>query len=243
MIIRKPIALLALLVLGSAACADSTDPAARPGDPIVPATSRAGQAAARVVVVHGIDGRDLGLDQALPVDVEVNGACALTAFTFKTITGALALPAGTYDIVVRLPGTAGPCTGAAAITATDIPLESGKRYSIVAHLSPAGAPVASLFETTRGRAGLARVTVRHAAAFGPVDILANGSVLFAGLANGQQRRESIPAGSYAIGVAPAGSGTPALALDLPVAAGGQYFAYAVGTPSRGTFDVVLEVVR
>ena len=35
-----------------------------------------------VYVVHGIPGQDLGLEPALPVDVSVNGACALESFAF-----------------------------------------------------------------------------------------------------------------------------------------------------------------
>ena len=39
--------------------------------------------AANVNVVHGIDGRDLGLARALPVDIAVNGTCSLKGVKFK----------------------------------------------------------------------------------------------------------------------------------------------------------------
>ena len=45
------------------------------------------QADATVFVVHGINGEDLGLPKAAGVDVSVGGGCALTNFTYGTITG------------------------------------------------------------------------------------------------------------------------------------------------------------
>jgi len=38
---------------------------------------------ATAYVVHGINGKDLGLAEALPVDVQVGDACALTGFQFR----------------------------------------------------------------------------------------------------------------------------------------------------------------
>ena len=55
-----------------------------------------------VYVVHGINGTDLGLSEALPVDVSLNGACALPGFTFGEIVGPLELPVGSYDIAIGL---------------------------------------------------------------------------------------------------------------------------------------------
>ena len=54
-------------------------------------------------VKHNINGRSLGLDKALPVDVYVNGAKAFT-FEFGDSV-ATSLPAGEYDIEVKLAGT------------------------------------------------------------------------------------------------------------------------------------------
>ncbi|MCK7482757.1 MAG: hypothetical protein M0C28_40785 [Candidatus Moduliflexus flocculans] len=50
-------------------------------------------APARVTVVHGINGKDLGLAEALPVDVQVGSTCLLPGFTFRTIAGPVKLAA------------------------------------------------------------------------------------------------------------------------------------------------------
>ena len=73
-------------------------------------------------MIHGIPGEDiqaLGLDVAddLPVDISVNGACALQGFTFRAIEGPIKLPADTSDIEIRL-ACPGPCTDPAAVPST-----------------------------------------------------------------------------------------------------------------------------
>lgn len=56
-----------------------------------------------LTVKHNINGISLGLDKDLPVDVYVNGGFAFT-FTFgETIE--TSLPAGNYEILVKLAGT------------------------------------------------------------------------------------------------------------------------------------------
>jgi hypothetical protein len=56
-----------------------------------------------LTVKHGINGRSLGLDKELPVDVYVNGDYTFT-FEFKQIKN-VSLDAGTYTIMVKLAGT------------------------------------------------------------------------------------------------------------------------------------------
>jgi len=116
----------------------------------------------------------------------------------------------------------------------------------VAHLTaettttPSG-PTATIFANDTSRThGKGRVTARHAANFGPVDVLVNGGVAFAGLENGTQRSADLRRGSYHVAIAPAGTTTPAFETTLPVKPGRAYAAYAVGTPAKGTFEVLLE---
>ena len=54
-------------------------------------------------VKHNINGRSLGLDKELPVDVYVNGNYAFT-FSFGESVST-SLPAGEYSIMVKLAGT------------------------------------------------------------------------------------------------------------------------------------------
>ncbi len=127
---------------------------------------------ATVYVIHGINGADLGADSALPVDVSVNGACVLTGFEFKDIAGPLTLPAGEYDIQVRLAAD-DPCTGPLAIDVMGLPLNAGENTTIIAHLDAAGAPTASKFNNdvsapSANRNG--RLAVHHTAAAPSVDV-------------------------------------------------------------------------
>nr|MCU0619737.1 DUF4397 domain-containing protein [Gemmatimonadaceae bacterium] len=202
-----------------------------------------GRDAARVALVHGINGRDLNLPEALPVDVEVNGICAEPNFRFRTITASRPLAAGTYTVRVRLADAARPCSGTAVITAEGVRVERGTYVSIAAHLSAAGAPTASVFRddlVTRQQATLA---ARHVANFGAVDVLLNGRVAFAGVRNGQGGAAAAPVGRQRVAIAAAGSPTPALEAE-PALAGAPFVnvLWAVGTPANGTFEVLAQRV-
>ncbi|MDX1437296.1 MAG: hypothetical protein R3335_10825 [Anaerolineales bacterium] len=71
-----------------------------------------------LTVKHAINGEDLGLDQALPVDVYVNGGYAFTfSFGEKVNTS---LPAGSYFIEVNLAGTS---TTVMTLGPADIPAD------------------------------------------------------------------------------------------------------------------------
>ena len=139
---------------------------------------------ASIFVVHGINGKDLGLDESLPVDVEVNGNCAIQRLTFRDIKGPIQLPGGKYDFKVRLANTT-PCAGAAVISVPGVMLLPGSNSSVVAHLSAAGTPTASVFENDlEGGPGDATVAARHTAAFTAVDVAVRGTRVFSGVTNG-----------------------------------------------------------
>ena len=69
-----------------------------------------GSADAEVYVIHGIPGIDVGLDPELPVDITVNGGCALENFRFGDIAGPLFLPEGNYTIDIRPANLRTPCS-------------------------------------------------------------------------------------------------------------------------------------
>jgi hypothetical protein len=203
---------------------------------------------ASVSVIHGINGTDLGLSEALPVDVSVNGACLLPGFTFRTIAGPLSVPAGSYAIVVSLPG-ATPCGGTPVIQASGVALDGGTSYSIIAHLSAAGAPTASVFTNAVNAFPPSRVNVsaRHTAQFGAVDVAVTGpggrtAIPFAGVVNGQQGTAGVLPTPYTIAIQPAGSGVDAATLAVQPRPQSFYAIYAVGTPARGTFELLTQVL-
>lgn len=241
-----------LLALGSvlvAACGSDlkpTAPASRlaAGDTAaLDSRSATTSGTAAIYVVHGINGTDIGAAEALPVDVVVNGGCALRGLTFRQIAGPLSLPAGSYNIEVRLANAAAPCTGPVAISAAGVPVTARANASIVAHLSSSGAPTASVFSNeTTTRHGRARLTARHTAAFGAVDILVDRRVAFAGVTNGQQGSAELRPGRHLVAINPAGASTSAWQATLKLRPFTTYIAYAVGTPAKHTFEVILQTL-
>ena len=87
-----------------------------------------------IYVKHNINGRSLGLEKALPVDVYLNGGYAFT-FSFGESVST-SLPAGNYFIEVKLAGTD---TTVMSLGPTDIP--AGADVNIKAKLSAGKTPV------------------------------------------------------------------------------------------------------
>ena len=128
---------------------------------------------AKVYAIHGIPGGDLGLDPALPVDVAVNGACALTNFRFGEIRGPLSLPAGSYTFEIKLNLGGAACSGLTAIGPAVVPFAAGETATLIAHLTEAGSPTASKFvnDVSKTGAGRARLVAHHTAAAPAVDVV------------------------------------------------------------------------
>ena len=87
-----------------------------------------------IYVKHNINGRSLGLEKALPVDVYLNGGYAFT-FSFGESFSA-SLPADNYYIEVKLAGT-----NATVMTLGPADIPAGADVSINATLSGGKAPV------------------------------------------------------------------------------------------------------
>ena len=202
------------------------------------------EATGDVYVVHGINGTDIGASEALPVDVSVSGqGCVLEAVEFRDIEGPLTLPANTtYDIAVRL-AAEDPCTGDVAIEATGVGLEDGDNVSITAHLDAQGSPTATVFANDLSSAsGSTKVSPRHAAEFGPVDVVVNGSPAFEEVPNGGSGTATLDPGTYEVAIQTPDNQTTAFSESLQLDAGILYAAYAVGSVENGTFEVLLQTL-
>lgn len=200
---------------------------------------------AKVYVVHGIPGSDLGLDPALPVDVLVDDAlCLLDGFSFGDVAGAVELPEGTYNIKIGLADEDQPCSQGPVIEA-DVPFVSGETASVVAHLTADGAPTASKFshDLSFARAGRARVSVQHTAAAPAVDLLLarNNSpfsprVVVGDFVNGDQAEAVVRPGRWNVSIGPAGTPVvvfgPAAVRFKPFRG---YLVWAVGSVESGSF--------
>jgi hypothetical protein len=126
---------------------------------------------AMVYVMHGIPGIDLGLDLDLPVDISVNGACAITDFKFKDYVGPIMLGPGEYDIGIHLANLTAPCSEAAVLEAT-VPIHPGETCTIIAHLTDEGGITASKFtHDVSPISDESRIVIHHCANAPAVDFL------------------------------------------------------------------------
>jgi hypothetical protein len=169
---------------------------------------------AEVVVVHGVPG--------LVVDVLVDGAAAIEGFRFGDVAVA-ELPAGTYDLGVAPAGSTD-----AILELEDVEVAAGTSYSVVAHLDADGAPVLSPFVNDTDDTG---IQAFHVAAFPEVVLLTGSTVLADDVANGDDAKFDLPAGTTVadVGIGLAGTSDAAIALgDVTVPADTVLLVYAVG---------------
>lgn len=203
---------------------------------VLPATAAMAQTSdGQVIVVHGVPD--------LEVDVYVNGDLTLEGFQFGDVAGPLPLPEGTYDVEIYAAG-ADPSADEPALSGS-AELPGGAVATIAAYLQEGGAPTLGVFVENNSEiaAGEARVTARHLADFGAVDILANDSAVFAGVDNGQGGDADVPADTYNIKITAAGDPeTVAFDADVALAEGANTIAYAVGSVSGGSFQVVTAAI-
>ncbi len=203
---------------------------------VFPATAAMAQSSeGQVIVVHGVPDLD--------VDVYVNGDLTLEGFQFGDVAGPLDLPAGSYEVEIFAAG-ADPATDDPALSGS-ADLAAAAAVTIAAYLEEGGAPTLGVFveDNSTIDAGKTRVTARHLADFGAVDILANDAAVFAGVTNGEGGDADVPADTYNIKVTPAGDpATVAFEADLDLAEGTNSIAYAIGSVEGGSFQVVTAAI-
>jgi hypothetical protein len=197
--------------------------------------SASGGASATATVVHGIPG--------LKVDVYVVNNFQrqrLDDVEFKAVAALKLRPGFAY--VAILPADDKPLSR--PLFQKFFWLKGGENISIAAHLNEGGTGAAfSIFanDTSNPGTGNARVIVRHLAAAPAVDILAGGSPAIKNLTNPNQSAIVVPAGTYPIAVAPAGSLTPVFGpANLTFGAGSTTIVYAVGSLAGGSFTPLLQ---
>lgn len=209
------------------------------------------QADATVFVVHAINGEDLGLPKSANVDVSVGGACALTNFTYGTITDGIALPPGRYDIAVSLADESAPCAGPAVIEA-NVRVRHAETTSIIAYLDETGTPTAGKyrFNTQQLRSNLSRFYVVHAANAPTVDVTfrtkrqkIKNAAAIANLSNGEAGALTVSGNVWKVRIFGAQDGPKVVGpLKLRLDDGLVYVVYAAGTLANGTFDLLVQAI-
>jgi hypothetical protein len=187
-----------------------------------------------VSVVHGIPGQ--------PVDVYVNGERTLEDFQPGDVAGPLQLAEGAYDIALTRPGEP---VGSAILTVDDAAVPGGANISLAAHLDAEGQPKITPFVNDVGRlaAGQARLTVRHTAAAPAVDVRAGGQPVFEDLANPNEAKADLDAGTVSADVVLAGADDVVLGpTDVDLAEGTATIVYAIGSAEQQNLDIVAQTI-
>lgn len=191
-------------------------------------------ATSQVSVVHGIPGT--------PVDVYVNGEKTIENFEPGKVAGPLKLEEGSYDLALTAPGGA---LADAILTVDDAAVPGGANISIVAHLNAQGRPAITPFanDTSRVKAGQARLIVRHTAAAPAVDVRAGGEPVFSDLTNPNEAKADLPAGTVSADVVLAGTDDVAIGpQDLDLGEGTATIVYAVGSAEADNLGVVAQTI-
>jgi hypothetical protein len=169
----------------------------------VPQASAAG-GSFNLMVEHGINGTHLDLDKALPVNVYINGALAISDFQFGESIST-SLPAGTYAVNVTLPdGTPLPSMDLGPVT-----IPAGVDVMIKAVLDADGAPILKVEAAeTAAKMNSFDVTVKHSIngrSLGlpkalPVNVYINGGLAIPGFEFGDKVSTKLSSGTYTITV-------------------------------------------
>ena len=157
-----------------------------------------------LMVEHGINGKDLDLDKALPVNVYINGALAIADFQFGESIST-ELPAGTYEVkVTLLDGTPLPSMDLGPVT-----IPAGVDVMIKAALNGSDTPVLQVKAEESAQAmNTFDVTVKHSINgrnLGlpkalPVNVFINGALAIPGFEFGDKVATKLASGTYTITV-------------------------------------------
>lgn len=110
-----------------------------------------------------------------------------------------------------------------------------------------GDPIVTTFDNDLSavQADKASLTVAHTAAVPPADVLVNGDVLFANIANGESLNLVVPVDTYEVQIVPTGESAPVILgpLDFQVTGGTLNRVFAVGDPEAQTMNVAVHVIE
>jgi len=200
------------------------------------ATPASAQDNTRIILIHGIPGVD--------VDILANGEPVAEEFGFGDRIDLSDLAGETLEeLTVLVAGS-----DAVAIDAGDVLLPNAGNTTVLAHLDEIGDPTLTLFsnDTSAISAGEGRLTFRHAAAAGPVDIKIDDAPASRGLDNAREIAADLRARDVAVEVlAFSEDGGETVIIpkqDVPVTEGESIVVYVVGSPGDNSVTVLTDVV-
>lgn len=197
----------------------------------VPPAGAAGDA--EIYVVQGLP--------AEVVDISVDGVSVASGVATAEVVGPFDVSPG--DNEVRFTDADGEVVAQNVVTTT-----ADSSSDVVVHLPTAVADKAVLTVFDNDLSAVpsdkAAVTVAHTAAVPPADILVDGEVLFANVANGESLDLVVPADTYEVQIVPTGETEPVILgpLDLTVQGGSLNRVYAVGDPESQSMNVAVHVI-
>jgi Domain of unknown function (DUF4397) len=197
---------------------------------VAAASSRANSPTDSVYLVQGVPGS--------AVNVMVDGKTVKQSVQAKAIVGPLKLTAGKHTVSFTTNGWKVTSTVTLTHPSSDVVLHWPA--------DPTNKPVVSVFgnDLAPVSPNKGRLTVVHAAVVPPADIRVDKKVLFSNIANGQFVSAEVPGGTYSVDVVPTGQNTHPLLgpVMLPVKAGVLTRVFAIGKPTNGSMDAVVQVL-
>ena len=180
-------------------------------------------------LLHGIPG--------VPVDVYVDGTATFAGFQPGASEDLSSFAGSALNNVEIFAAGADPAADTPLLTAASLSVPATGNNSVVVHNDESGTPKISTYVNNVGETGegVGRITIRHAAAAGPVDlVLTNGDRPLVGLTNGGSQEFGPAEGSYDVQLAEAGTGLiPGTATTVQATEGVNLIVYAVGSAADG----------
>ena len=202
----------------------------------------AADAASRVFIVHGIPGVPVDV-YATPAGAPIPATATVASFQPKQIVDVTAGP-GSYDIRIYAAGV-NPQSATPVIQVLGAAIPDTVELCIVAHLSGAGTPTATVYRNDNApvAVGWARVSVRHTAQAPAVALTAGGTPKLA-VTNPLFGDLEVPATMIPLQlVVPFTTTAITPPASLSFSSGTRYFVYAIGSAAGGTLDFILQAVR
>jgi hypothetical protein len=185
-----------------------------------------------IYIVQGLPGKNL--------DVEIDGESIAEGVKTAAVAGPFKVKPGSRMVTFSEGGTK-------ALENT-FSIKEGSKADVVAHLpaSSSGDPLVTVYkyDAVKVPNGKALLVVSHVAAVPPADILVNGQVLFANIANGESLQLTVPVATYKVAIVPSKETEPVFfgPVSLTVKGGAINRVYAVGDPEKKTMNVAVHVL-